>query len=68
VRTPTSKTARTIIRPRRLAHKLDVGIATVWRLARKPDFPQKVHLTSHASGWFEDEIDSWLATRRAPRV
>lgn len=31
-----------------------------------PDFPQPVRLGANAVGWYEDEIDAWLASR--PRV
>jgi len=40
----------------------------LWRKSRDPndDFPLPVQLGGNAIGWFEDEIEEWLATR--PRL
>jgi prophage regulatory protein len=40
---------------------------SIYRLGRLGKFPQHVKLSKHASGWFEDEIDTWLAERAAER-
>jgi prophage regulatory protein len=40
---------------------------TLYRRARTGDFPKPVKLSERASGWFEDEIDAWLAQRAAER-
>lgn len=37
-----------------------------WRDIRAGKFPAPVQLGPNAVGWFEDEINSWLASR--PRV
>jgi prophage regulatory protein len=39
----------------------------IYRLGRLGKFPRHVKLTERASGWFEDEIDAWLAERAAER-
>jgi prophage regulatory protein len=35
-----------------------------WRDIRKGTFPPPIELGPNSIGWFEDEIDEWLATRR----
>ncbi len=37
-----------------------------WRDAREGKFPSPVRLGANAVGWYEDEIEAWLAAR--PRV
>ena len=34
-----------------------------WRDIRKGVFPAPIELGPNSIGWFEDEIDQWLATR-----
>jgi len=35
----------------------------VWRGVRAGTFPAPVQLGPNSVGWYEDEIDAWLATR-----
>jgi prophage regulatory protein len=37
-----------------------------WRRVRKGTFPAPVQLGPNSIGWYEDEIEAWLAER--PRV
>jgi prophage regulatory protein len=36
---------------------------TIWRKVRQREFPAPIHLSSHAVGWRESEVESWLAER-----
>lgn len=40
---------------------------SIYRGAREGWFPKPVKLSERASGWFEDEIDAFLAKRAAER-
>jgi prophage regulatory protein len=54
---------RRVIGREELLHKLPVSRTTLWRLQQSKGFPQPVRLSSNRIGWFEHEVDSWLASR-----
>lgn len=54
-----------IIRPKKAAEKLGIGLPTLWSWARRADFPKPIQLSSNASGFVENELDDWLARRVA---
>ena len=60
--------ARRIISWRELAKRMaDASVSTAKRLEKiDPDFPQKVEVSPGRVGFFEDEIDNYIARR--PRV
>src|SRR5215472_78101 len=55
--------------PRRLLRNADLDArglqsrATRWRGVRSGTFPAPVEIGPNSVGWYEDEIDAWLATR-----
>lgn len=57
-------TNRTIIRGYRAAEK-KVGKSRVqiWRDIAAGKFPPPLELGPNSVGWFEDELDAWLASR-----
>ncbi len=59
---------RKIIRSKIVTERTGYSRVQTWRKARDPedDFPAPVQLGAHAIGWYEDEIDAWIASR--PRV
>ena len=61
-------TPRNILRPKKAEGKTGYSRIQLWRKSRDPndDFPAPVQLGHNAIGWYEDEIDAWLASR--PRV
>ncbi len=65
--TPAS-TPRKALRPRVVMDRTGYSRVHLWRKSRDPndDFPLPVQLGGNAIGWFEDEIETWLATR--PRL
>ena len=57
---------RRILRPKGVTEKIDRSRVQIWRDVRAGRFPAPIQLGPNAIGWFEDEIDDWLASR--PRV
>jgi predicted DNA-binding transcriptional regulator AlpA len=55
---------RKIIREPRVHKKTGKSRTQRWRDIRKGVFPAPVEIGPNSIGWFEDEIDEWLATRR----
>ena len=56
------------IRILRLAQVLDatgLGKTKIYELQSEGTFPMRVHITDHAVGWVEEEVQSWLAKRIA---
>ena len=39
----------------------------LWRKERAGEFPKRVPLGDRSHGWDEDEIDAWIAERKAAR-
>jgi predicted DNA-binding transcriptional regulator AlpA len=66
---------RRIIRPRETSRRTGYSISQIWRLEKKSKFPQRVQLSDHSVGHYEDEVDDWIRSRirggarpvRAPR-
>lgn len=54
-----------ILRPKEAATYLSLSLATLWRLNKKGDFPQKVRLSAKSVGWLESDIAEWLEKRKA---
>ncbi len=55
-----------LIRPNALAEKLGVSIPTLYRLMKKPEFPDKIRISSQAIGFRESEISAWMESQREP--
>lgn len=57
---------RQVLRPAQLAKKFSVSVPTVYRRVRQdPHFPQPFKLSERVTGFYEDEADAYLASRRA---
>ncbi len=56
-----------VLRRRELVAKVGLSIMTIWRKERDGAFPRRVRLGRNSVGWLEDEVDEWLAMRRAER-
>jgi len=54
-----------ILRPKQAAAYLSLSLATLWRLNKEADFPQKIKLSVKAVGWFEEDIAAWLEKRKS---
>lgn len=58
--------ARHIIREREVRERTKLSRSQRWRRVRNQTFPTPVQLGPNSMGWYEDEIEAWLAAR--PRV
>jgi predicted DNA-binding transcriptional regulator AlpA len=62
-----SKPTDSIIRPRALADRLGLSLATLWRLRRRGDLPEPIRLSPGCVGWRTSDIEAWLAARAERR-
>lgn len=56
-----------IIRKPELFSKLGLSDATIWRMERAGRFPQRIKLGGNSVGWFDGEINAWLAKKANDR-
>ncbi|PTE16159.1 helix-turn-helix transcriptional regulator [Pseudogemmobacter blasticus] len=56
--------SRKIARLTRLEEMTGLKKTKLYDLMNSGDFPRKVKLTGKAVGWFEDEVEAWLASRQ----
>jgi predicted DNA-binding transcriptional regulator AlpA len=54
---------RKILRPAAAAAYIGLSRATLYRLERAGELPARVILGVHASGWFCEDLDRFLASR-----
>ncbi len=54
---------RKIIRGKVVVERVGKSRVQIWRDVRADLFPLPVEIGPNAIGWFEDEIDAWLASR-----
>ena len=64
---PTPPQSRTILRKPAVRQKTGLSNTTIYRLMHEGKFPRSIRLTENTVGWFEDEIDGWLASRQTTR-
>ena len=59
---------RKVIRRKSVGERVGLSNPQIWRKSADPDddFPEAVRLGPSSIGWYEDEIDTWVASR--PRV
>jgi predicted DNA-binding transcriptional regulator AlpA len=53
-----------ILRPAKQAILLDISRATLYRLAKLPDFPKNVRLGTNSVGRFDHELLAWANSRK----
>ena len=52
-----------IIRFAQVRERAGLSRATVYRRMRKGEFPSSIDLGNGQLGWFEEEVDEWVASR-----
>ncbi len=57
-----------IIRKPELFNKIPLSDATIWRREKTGDFPKRIKLGGNSVGWFENEVDDWLAKKALERT
>ena len=58
----TAQNGRRILRMRDVLRRVPLSRTQIWRKARANTFPRPIKLGDNAIGFFEDEIESWLAS------
>lgn len=53
-----------ILRPKQVASRIAVSLPTLYRLIKKGDFVQKIHLSAKAVGFSESDVNDWLEKRK----
>ncbi|WP_434799797.1 AlpA family transcriptional regulator [Paracidovorax citrulli] len=56
-------TSRRVLRRPLVEQRTGFKRAHIYSLMKEKKFPQRVRLGVRAVGWYEDEIDQWLAQR-----
>ena len=56
-----------VIRKPELLSRVPLSDPTIWRLERAGKFPRHLQLGGNSVGWFEAEIEAWLAKKAADR-
>ncbi len=56
-----------ILRPRELADRIGLSLATLWRLRRRGDLTEPIRLSPGCVGWRSSDIERWLERREAGR-
>ncbi len=61
---PTTPSRR-VLRLPEVQARVPLSRVQIWRKSRDPhdDFPASIELGPNSTGWFDDEIDKYLATR-----
>lgn len=53
------------IKLKKVIEATGLSAPTIYRLAKKNQFPKPVKLSVHASGWVEAEVKGWIEERIA---
>jgi prophage regulatory protein len=56
-----------ILRPKQAAAYLGTSLPTLYRWCAAGRFPAPIKLGARSSGWFREELDEFLAERKAER-
>jgi prophage regulatory protein len=57
-----------IIRKPELFSRIGLSDATIWRMEKMKRFPGRIKLGGNSVGWFENEVDEWLAKKAFERT
>ena len=56
------------IRIKEVMQKVSLSQSTIYAMIAKGNFPSPFELTPGRVAWDEEEVDAWLATKKAARV
>jgi prophage regulatory protein len=59
---------RRILPARDVYARTGLSRGQAWLEERQGRFPQRIWLTPHRIGWYEDEVDRWIAERPRANV
>ncbi|WP_085984720.1 AlpA family phage regulatory protein [Pseudomonas sp. GM21] len=57
-----------MIRPKALATLLAISDVTLWRLSKRPDFPQKIQISPRTVAYRRSDVDAWLDSKASTPV
>ena len=63
---PTPAPPRRILRQPAVVARVGVAATTIWRWEIAGTFPRRVQLGKNSIGWWEHEVEAWLAARERP--
>ena len=52
-----------ILRMKEVAARVNLCKAMIYRLQAQGDFPKSIKLSQRATGWYEHDVEAWLAAR-----
>ena len=52
-----------ILRVQEVSRRVGLSRTTLWRLAKRGEFPQARKLTAKTIGWLESDVEEWIETR-----
>ncbi|WP_416676973.1 helix-turn-helix transcriptional regulator [Candidatus Pseudothioglobus sp. Uisw_016] len=52
-----------VIKLKKVIALTSLSSATIYRLAKKGEFPKQLKLAERSSGWLLDEINDWLESK-----
>jgi predicted DNA-binding transcriptional regulator AlpA len=60
----TNTTQRHVISLRRTAEKTGYSVYSMARKIKEPGFPKPIRFSTHRLGFYEEEIDAWIASKQ----
>ncbi len=57
-----------ILRKPETQYRVGLSDPTIYRLERAGKFPKRIQLGGNSVGWFESEVNAWLAAKAAARA
>jgi prophage regulatory protein len=57
-----------IIRKPELFFMIGLSDTTIWRMEKIGKFPRRINLGGNSVGWFETEVNRWLAKKAEERL
>ena len=52
-----------ILRMKEVSSRVNLCKAMIYRFQAQGDFPKSIKLSQSATGWYEHEVEAWLAAR-----
>lgn len=60
---PAQSSRLPILRIADVARTVGLSRSTLWRMLKNGQFPQPRHVSAHAVGWLEQEVEDWVMRR-----
>jgi len=61
--TQSQESTDRVLSTRQLSDLTGLHPVTLWRMARRGDFPAPIKMTSRKNGWILSQVMAWLANR-----